>query len=125
MTMLRRPGSIVAVHLPSEHYKPEEDRMVVHVKVPNQALFSEIEQISGGDFSNFEVGRRVVGLIVDRIDNLFVTGSNGEPEPFSLDREKSGYLTIECAEWISCYLSELVHLILELPKMKEVDRKNS
>lgn len=123
MTILRRPGSLICVHLPAEHYLPEDDRMRVWLKVPTQALYLEIEEIAKKAQSNFESARQIVGIMVDRIENVFL--DDEKQKPFELDREKSGFLTLACAELINPYLDNIAGLIIEMPRLKDIDRKNS
>jgi hypothetical protein len=122
MPILRKPGSIVACYLPMEMRRPVNERMIVHLRIPDRTMYAELESILGLDgLSSFEVARRVVGLSVDRIENLkYPDGSD-----FQLDREKSGYLTPDCAEWLTPYLQAMTNLVTTTTELSEADRKNS
>ena len=109
------------MHLPSESALPASDRVIVWVRVPDKGTYLQCEQICGMDLGNFETSRRVVGLLADRLENM----NRDDGKPFELQRDPSGYLTDDCAAWLSPYLNELGTLCLNSGRLTPVDRKNS
>jgi hypothetical protein len=120
VAILRKPGSIIPVFLPSEHALPAAERVVVWVRIPDKGIFLQCEQICGLDLGNFETSRRIVGLLTERLENIH----HDDGTPFELERDASGYLTDECAAWLSPYLNELGTLCLNSGRLMPVDRKN-
>lgn len=120
MAILRKPGTVIPLHLPSEASLPPEERVLLWVRVPDKGTYLQCEGICGADLGNYETARRSIGLLADRIENL----KRDDGKEFKLERESGGYLTDECATWLSPYLNELATLCLNAGKLTPVDRKN-
>lgn len=122
MAILRKPGTVIPVYLPSEASKvKDEDRVVVWIRVPDKGTYLQVEEICGSDFGNFETSRRVIGLLVDRIDNLKTEAG----EDFKLEKDgTSGYLTDDCAAWLAPYINEIGALCVNSGRLTPAERKN-
>ena len=120
MAILRKPGTVIPLHLPTEAPYPPGDRVVVWARVPDKGTYLQCEEICGANLGNYETARRVIGLLADRIENL----KRDDGKDFKLEIESGGYLTDECATWLSPYLNEIATVCLNAGKLTPVDRKN-
>lgn len=120
MAILRKPGTLIPVHLPSEVSLPAGDRVTAWLRVLDKGTYLQCEDICGANLGNFETGRRVIGLVCDRLDGVVTE----DGKPFDLARDPSGFLTDDCATWLAPYLNELATLCLNAGKLTPADRKN-
>lgn len=134
MAILRRPGSIVEVELPSDRDEPEEERGVVSIRVPDQAFRKEMErkvgiaqrsksQVAIDDAMRWVLGQAIVGL-----RNIRVLNESGKEEELTLEidgeRSASCRLTQRCYEQLAPIVLELSGLIMGCGRVSASERKN-